>query len=254
MSRATVCMYISRYKLQHAAMVAPNALGPPQAPHTAAETPPPRVANMARKFYGLKTLYTLLSFPFGGAECVSAGTLRLTAAFSSYRIGGVMGLDLEVAGAVRELSEMEVLETPAAPAQRLKRLRDTHHAAARGLARGLGVNEVSLQTGYTSARLYGLMADPSFKELVAHYAKDSREAGLDVEARFLGVALDTAQVFHERILDDPDSVTPALVLEAFKVFADRAGYAPISRSINKNVNLNLGERLDAAKRKKDEAA
>jgi len=36
-------------------------------------------------------------------------------------------------------------------------------------------------------------------------------------------------------------------LEVFKAFADRAGMAPISRSVSKNVTLNIGERLDAAR-------
>jgi len=36
-------------------------------------------------------------------------------------------------------------------------------------------------------------------------------------------------------------------LDVFKAFADRAGFAPISRSVNKNLNHNIGERLDRAR-------
>jgi hypothetical protein len=75
----------------------------------------------------------------------------------------------------------------------------------------------------------------------------------EFEAKMQLVAQDAAQRIHEMVQDD-EIESPALLNEIFKTFADRAGFAPVQRSVNKNMNLNIGERLDAARRRKDEAA
>ena len=61
------------------------------------------------------------------------------------------------------------------------------------------------------------------------------------------MATDYGQHIHEQLLDNPESVPIAVALDVFKAFADRAGMAPVSRSVNKNLNLNIGERLDRAR-------
>lgn len=162
-----------------------------------------------------------------------------------------MPLDLEVAGAVRELraEERAVNTTPV-----VKRLRDSHHAVAKLLARGMTPTQVSLQTGYAPSRISTLQNDPAFQEMLAFYRQDNEAVAEAVEAQFLGVAMDAKQAIQERLLDEGEEVSLTTLNEIFKTFADRAGYAPIQRSISKNVNLNIGERLDAARKRKDEAA
>lgn len=162
-----------------------------------------------------------------------------------------MALDLEVAGVVRELAEGEAL--PASRAPEVKRLRDSHHALARLLARGLTPAQASQQTGYSASRISTLQLDPAFQELLSHYRRDADNVSQEVEARFLMIAGDAAQVVHERLLDEGDEVPLVQALEVFKVFADRAGFAPIQRSVNKNLNLNIGERLDRARARRDAA-
>lgn len=159
-----------------------------------------------------------------------------------------MALDLEIAGAVRELGPTD--ESPAAAPRMLTRLRDSHHQVARLIAAGQPTQEVSRITGYSISRLSWLQnQDPAFRELVEFYRQDSRDTAQAVEARLLGVALDAVQTFHERMLDEPETLSPATVLEAAKVLLDRAGYAPVTKSVNKNLNLNIGARFDAAKDK-----
>jgi len=156
-----------------------------------------------------------------------------------------MGLDLEIAGAVRELSAVE--DTAPARPQQLARLRDSHHQVARLIAAGLRTQEVSRMTGYAISRLSWLQNnDPAFMELVEFYRADARDVQIDVEARLRAVALDSVQHFHETLLERPEEVTPALALEASKVYLDRAGHAPVNRSVNKNLNLNIGARMDRA--------
>jgi hypothetical protein len=164
-----------------------------------------------------------------------------------------MALDLEIAGAVRELSPDEGEVTNHLPP--LKRLRDSHHAVAKLVARGMSNMQVSLQTGYHPARVSQLQNDPTFKELVAFYRKDGDTVAQEMEAMFLAVGRDFMQEHLERLHDTPEDFSPAELREAVRLYVDRAGFAPIQRSINKSVTRHIGERLDEAKKRvKDEAA
>lgn len=163
-----------------------------------------------------------------------------------YRGAKRMGLDLEVVGTVRAVAADET--PPAGRAPQIKALRDSHHSVARLLARGLPPAEVSHITGYALSRISSLQRDPTFGELLQHYRYETRDARRDIEALYLGIATDFAQHAHDRLLDEPESVSVADAVDAFKVFADRGGMAPTSRSINKNLNVNIGARLDALSR------
>jgi len=156
-----------------------------------------------------------------------------------------VGLDLELCGVVREVAAGEVVPRGSAPA--VARLRDSHHTAARLLARGLNETEVSHLTGYALSRISSLKRDPLFAELCEAYRLEQRESQRDLEALWLGVAADYGQHIHEQLLDNPEAVPVSVALDVFKAFADRAGMAPVSRSVTKNLNLNIGERLDAAR-------
>lgn len=156
-----------------------------------------------------------------------------------------MGLDLEIIGAVRDL---DAEERPERPKVVLKKVKDSHHAVAKLYARGLTDAQVSLQTGYSLPRLSVLKRDPSFAELLKAYHRDDDQVAMDVEAYFLMVGRDALQALHERIMDDDEEAIPEEVLRKTAVdLFDRAGYAPIQRSINKNLNMNIGDRLDAAR-------
>lgn len=159
-----------------------------------------------------------------------------------------MGLDLEIAGAVRDLAEGEVGERPRVS---LKRLRDSHHAVAKMYARGLTDSQVSLQTGYALSRLSVLKHDKSFQELMEFYRRDSNEVSQSIEDKMLMMFGDFLQATHEDLLDD-EEIPFVQKLEAVKLLADRTGFAPVQRSITKNLNVNIGERLDAARKRKQE--
>ena len=162
-----------------------------------------------------------------------------------------MALDLEIAGPVRVL---DAPDPAAGKTPTLRRLRDSHHAVAKLLARGMTPLQVSLQTGYAPSRISTLQNDPAFRELLTFYHANQEAVAQEVEAQFLGIAKDLAQEIHERVLDAPEDIPFDDLVDAYKTFADRAGFAPITRSVNKNLNVNIGERLDAARRRKDEAA
>ena len=151
-----------------------------------------------------------------------------------------MALDLEL---VREVRADEA--PPKAGLPSIKRLRDSHHTLARLLARGLGEAECSHITGYALSRISSLKRDAMFADLIQAYRADARDVQRDIEAMYLGIANDYAQHIHERL--DHEEVPIGTALDVFKAFADRGGFAPVSRSVNKNLNLNIGARLDAAR-------
>lgn len=161
-------------------------------------------------------------------------------------------LYLEVVGAVRPVTEEDLVPAVAPPV--LKKLRDSHHAVARLLSRGVHETEVSHITGYALSRISTLKRDPMFQELIQSYRYANRDGLRDLEAQWAGMAADFAQHAHECLLDEPESVSPVTAIEIFKTLADRSGYAPVSRSLNKNINLNIGEQLDAARRRRSEPA
>lgn len=163
-----------------------------------------------------------------------------------------MDLGLEVIGEITELTDGE--EAPAQPpVPPLQRLRDSHHAVARLVAAGLNDQEVSLATGYAPMRVFNMRThDPLFRDLVAHYRQNKEAAAVALEAKLRMIAEDYAQHIHETLLDKPDEVGLAQAVETFKVFADRAGYAPVQHTRNVNVNVGIGARLDEARRRKAE--
>lgn len=158
-------------------------------------------------------------------------------------------LNLDLTTGARELTPEELADRPPATVPQLKRLRDSHHTLARLIAAGLTTEQASLQTGYSYNRIALLRNDPSFANLVAFYRASRDEARLDLEARYLLIANDYAQHIHEQVLDAPEEVPLAQALEVFKAMADRGGMSPTAKSISKNINLNIGDRLDAARRR-----
>jgi hypothetical protein len=96
-------------------------------------------------------------------DVYTKGTFRLTPAFASYsmrQLERAMALDLEVAGTVRELTEDE--RPPPSEVSYVAKLRDSHHALARALARGQTPIQASQATGYRVSRIYLLLRDPTF--------------------------------------------------------------------------------------------
>lgn len=169
--------------------------------------------------------------------------------FGGYWMDGMGGrFELEIVGGVTDIADGDA--PVRAPVSRVTRLAHSHHMAARLIARGLSLTQVSLQTGYSYGRLASLKEDPSFKELIVFYERDQQDLQGVVEERLLAVAEDIRQLIHERVLDgDVDGEKLTDLVEAAKMFYDRAGYAPVQRSVNKNVTLNIGARMDALKEK-----
>ena len=131
----------------------------------------------------------------------------------------------------------------------LRRLRDSHHKLAKLLADGLEPAEVSMTTGYSLSRVYVLCTDPTFKELISFYRENKNKEYTDFHARMASFANDAVQELHARLEEDPDKMTNEFLADIVTTLADRTGHAPITKSINTNVNVNLADRLSRARQR-----
>ena len=127
----------------------------------------------------------------------------------------------------------------------VQRITDRHHALARCLALGMGAAEAGLVTGYTPSRISVLRGDPSFEELIAFYTQAKGELVRDYQDKAAIARNMATDLLIERMEDTPESIGNDLALDVAKTFADRSGHGP--KSTNVNVNVNLGDRMKAAR-------
>jgi len=126
-------------------------------------------------------------------------------------------------------------------------LRERHHALARCLASGLKPAEASAVTGYCISRISILKSDPTFRELVSFYTEKRDAAFSSFQERAAQVSVEALNIISERMEDDRDQVTLGQALEITKTLADRTGHAPVTKTQNFNVNVNMGDKLRAAR-------
>jgi hypothetical protein len=172
-----------------------------------------------------------------------------------HRIARVDDLGLEIIGEVTDLGPGE---SPAPKPAQVLRIRDSHHRIAMLVAKGYAAEEVSAMTGTGLSRIYTLARDPSFKELVRFYLNADGDVHRDLMVKMEDIARDAFEELHTRLQEQPDTLTPEFVLDLAKVSADRAGFAPVQRTINKSLHMTIGARYDRAesrttKSKKDAA-
>jgi hypothetical protein len=116
----------------------------------------------------------------------------------------------------------------------LKKIRGSHHEAARLVGLGKDNSEIALITGYTPQRVVQLRHDPAFQELVTHYQGQVEDLYFDTHRRLAGFTNDAMEVLHERILEAPEKVKTSDLKDLLTLGLDRTGFGPKS-TINTNI-------------------
>lgn len=129
----------------------------------------------------------------------------------------------------------------------IKALRFTHHRCAQLLAMGMDETKVAMLCNYTAQRVSHLKQDPAFAELLAYYANSTEEEFADFVSTAANLSMDFLHRLQQQLDETPEAFTPGTLLEAIRVLADRTGHAPVQKSLNVNVNADLGARLQAAR-------
>lgn len=164
------------------------------------------------------------------------------------RTGGRIASTAEV---VRELTPEDLLAAgglrSAPVTQPLAKLRDRHHALARALSTGMSHVEASVVTGYTPERIHQLSNDPAFTELLDFYRGQTTEAVIDLTARMTVLSSDAVNELQDRLEVTPENFTNKELIELVKTTADRTGHGPSPSSTQVNINVQLADRLAAAR-------
>jgi hypothetical protein len=142
-------------------------------------------------------------------------------------------------------------EEKGSAAPRIQKMRQRHHALAKGLADGMSEAECSAVFGYSSSRISILKSDQAFKELLLFYSQASTERYVEAKQVMADLHLDTAEILRERLEDNDEDISVGQLLEIMKVTADRTGHGPTTK-VETNIKVGLADRMDSARRRVDQ--
>lgn len=132
----------------------------------------------------------------------------------------------------------------------LKRLTERHHAAARLIAVGTPLSQVSIITGYVASRLSILQNDPSFQELILFYREAVNDEYRTMQAQLAGLGEDALAELRSRLEEAPEKMSNTFLLDLVKSVADRTGNGPSSSTkAEVVVTLDLAARMKQARAK-----
>lgn len=130
---------------------------------------------------------------------------------------------------------------------RIKSITDRHHAIARLLAAGTKPGEAAAILQMHPSRISTLQADPTFNELIGLYREKVDFAFTDALDHIAGLSKDAVVTLRDRLEDEPDKFSNKELLDVLTATADRSGNGPTTTQVN--INANLAERLDAARKR-----
>lgn len=131
----------------------------------------------------------------------------------------------------------------------LKAVRFTHHRLAQLLAGGMEQTRAARLANYSLGRVDQLLNDPAFIELIAFYKAQVDEEFVDFVQAASALSMDVLGRVQEMLDTTPEKFTPSIAIEALRIIAPLGGHAPVSKSINLNVNADLADRLASARRR-----
>lgn len=127
------------------------------------------------------------------------------------------------------------------------KFREAHHAIARMFAKGHTVSKVAHETGYSRRRLYMLLDDPTFQELVVHY-NNEEEADHDLYGRLQVSARNLAEMLLlERLqASTEEDGEPMSAMALNKISQDRADRTGYSKHTKQTVEHSFSDQLERA--------
>lgn len=137
----------------------------------------------------------------------------------------------------------------------LTMLSERHRNLARLLAMGKPAWECAVITGYTESRISILKSDPAMQNLIKHYSEEKDIVYVQAHEKMAQVVSTALDVLQER-LEDPEAVaemSTGQLLSIIETSADRSGLGPSSKS-EVQVNVNIADRLEAARKRAREAS
>lgn len=131
----------------------------------------------------------------------------------------------------------------------VKALRHTHHRLAQLLASGMDETIAGKLCNYSVSRVSILKGDPAFGQLLAHYASVVDDEFVEFQTAAAALSLDMLQALQAMLDESPEKFGPGHLMDAIKLLADRTGHAPVTKTQNVNINVDLGSRLAEARKR-----
>lgn len=179
-------------------------------------------------------------------------TLRLTGRaampIAAEFVRALTAEDLEMLSKERSVQKPKELSS-------LAMLSERHRNLARLIAMGKPDWECAVITGYTPSRISILKTDPAMKNLIKHYTEEKDIVYVQAHEKMAQVASTGLDILQER-LENPEEIakmSTGQLLQIIEVSADRSGMGPSSKS-EVNVNVNIAERLEAARKRARDAS
>lgn len=152
----------------------------------------------------------------------------------------------------RELSPGDVIrietEERGVTSPALQRITARHHKLARLIASGNSPHwALALETGLTESRISILLGDPTFKSLVEYYAAGVNEKFYDAVEELAGLGQDVIAELRARMDESPKEFSHGQLNELLKSTMDRTGIGPSSTNTSVQFNINIAQRLNAAR-------
>ena len=152
----------------------------------------------------------------------------------------------------RDLTRDEIIRVDAVSlgiksAPTLQNIRDSHRRIAQLMSSGKYRDvEVAQLTGYSPNRIAILKRDPAFIELISHYRGIQETAYVDTVTKMKVVTDDALDILHDRLAEEPEDFTTPQLIEVVKSVGDRAGFSPVSKSIEVSATMSA-ERIQELK-------
>lgn len=144
------------------------------------------------------------------------------------------------------------------PIPTVKELHASHHKLAQTLAKGAGNQEAAAITGYSTGRITQLKNDPQFQELLTYYQGLDKEQWVDFQAqmkeRLASLSIDTIEVAHRRLLDNPESFSVKDLAQIAELGLDRIGHGKQSNQQVAHVHSIDEEQLRRVREAQDAPA
>lgn len=117
-------------------------------------------------------------------------------------------------------------------------MRDRHHTIARMLALGFKQTQIAAVTGMSGSRISVIKTSPAFEELLTFYREESGAEFRDLTERFKHLGMEITGELLSRLEAAPEAISVGELRELLKTVADRAGYAPVQKSITLSATID----------------
>lgn len=147
--------------------------------------------------------------------------------------------------------DLEMLSLLEAAPRPIARVRQKHHLLARYIAKGYGIGEAALLSGYGTGTARNLELDPTFQELVRYYTIELEPFREQMVVKLQAISMEAADEILDRLDDNAlREKMPTKQLEALVTLGtDRLGLPPKMAAQELNVNVNIATRLEAARKR-----